>query len=294
MILVIGANGQLGHDVLENLKMRKIKCIGFGKKDLDITKKDDVLKKIGDLKPTAIINCAAFTKVDNAELDKDMCFNVNVSGTDNIIEASKKFNSKLMIISTDYVFDGEKVGEYEVDDSKNPISYYGYTKSLSEDNLVKNMQEYFIIRTSWLFGMHGNNFVNSIISLSRGRNNIRVVDDQIGSPTYSYDLSEKICDIIETNKYGIYNITNEGFCSWKEFAEEIITFLNIECKVVGITSEEYGSVAKRPKNSRLSKRKLIENSFSKLPHWKCSLHKYLEELIKQEGVFNDNKKDNFI
>ena len=283
MILVTGANGQLGYDVIQELKRRSIECKGVDIDALDVTDEIETKKYIIKLKPTCVIHCAAYTMVDEAEKSEYKCNLINIVGTENVMKACIAINSKLMIISTDYIFDGEKIGCYEIDDVPNPISIYGKSKYVAEQIVSKNIEKFFIIRTSWLFGNNGKNFVRTILKISRERKKINVVDDQIGSPTYSYDLATRICDIIMSDKYGIYHVTNRGYCSWREFAEKIIEIANEECIVVGISSEEYNSLAVRPKNSKMSKKSLIDNGFDELPHWEDAVGRYIGSILTREG-----------
>jgi len=226
-------------------------------------------------KPDVVIHCAAYTAVDKAEDERDLCYAVNVLGTKNIVEACKELDAKMVYISTDYVFDGEKEEPYEVTDTPNPVNYYGYTKYLGEEAVKNNLEKYFIVRISWVFGKNGNNFVKTMLRLGQERKEIKVVCDQIGSPTYTFDLAKLLCDMIQTDKYGIYHATNEGYCSWYEFACEIFKIAGMDVKVIPIKSEEYSTRAKRPRNSRLSKENLVEKKISVLPKWNTSLEKFI-------------------
>ncbi len=280
MVLVTGSTGQLGYDIINELNVRNIPNKGLCRKDLDITNKIAIRRCLEKEKPECIIHCAGYTAVDKAdsnECEKKICMQVNYEATKNIAEVCKEFDIKLLYVSTDYVFDGNKEGEYETDDYVNPISTYGKSKACGEKAIVDILDKYYIIRTSWLFGLNGKNFVRTIQGLAEKNEQINVISDQIGSPTYTKDLAECICDIISDNKYGIYHVTNEGFCSWAQLAEEVIRLTNIKCNVRHISTIEFNAIAKRPLNSRLSKKKLIKNGFEKLPTWKNALERYLNK-----------------
>lgn len=277
MIAVTGANGQLGFDVVKELSRRSIACKGIGRADLDITDKSAVLSYFYDLKPDAVIHCAAYNAVDKAETDVQGCNSVNIYGTENIAAACKKTNAKMMFFSSDYVFSGEKNGEYEVDDAKAPLSIYGKSKSDAEDRIAEIIDNYFILRISWAFGINGNNFVRTMLKLSETRSRINVVNDQIGSPTYTADLAKLVCNMIMTEKYGVYHAANEGFCSWAEFAKRIFELAGKKVVVNPVASSEYPAKARRPLNSKLSKRSLDASGFSRLPDWKNALERYIKE-----------------
>lgn len=278
--LVTGVNGQLGHDIVLELKKRGYKdIIGFDKSDMDLTKEEEVYKKINNVKPDVVFHCAAWTAVDNAEDNPEMCRMVNVDGTRYLSEATTLIGSKLIYISTDYVFDGEKkLGEtYDVDDQINPQSVYGKTKYEGELEAQKN-PKHFIVRTSWVFGINGNNFIKTMLKLSETRDEINVVSDQFGSPTYTVDLARLLVDISESDKYGTYHANNEGYTSWDEFAREIFKVFNRDIKVNSITTSEYPTKAKRPKNSCLSKDSLDRGGFKRLPSWQDAIIRYKKEM----------------
>lgn len=283
MILVTGVNGQLGFDVVQELNKRGIQNRGIDIKELDITKKAEVLKFISDLKPISVIHCAGYTQVDKAEeiAETTKCFEANHKAAEYIAIACKENGSKMVYMSTDYVFDGTKIGEYEVVDEVNPLSKYGESKVLGEKVVLENLEEHFIIRTSWLFGSNGKNFINTMIRLGKEKEVVDVVCDEIGSPTYTKDLAFFICELISTNKYGIYHATNEGFCSWADLAKKVLEMEKIQCKVNPILANEYKSVAKRPHNSRLSKKCLTSNGFDLFPSWENAVERYL--LMKRKG-----------
>lgn len=270
-VLVTGANGQLGYDVVKELQKRNIECFGATRQDFDIVDFEATENFIKNYMPDAVIHCAAYTAVDKAEDEQELCYLVNALATENIAEICKKINAKMLYVSTDYVFDGTKSGFYEVDDEPNPINVYGKTKLLGEQAVQKILDKYFIVRISWVFGEHGNNFVKTMLRLGKERKEINVVADQYGSPTYTADLAPLLIEMIETDKYGIYHATNEGVCTWAEFAEEIFKITCMYVKVNHITTSEYPTRAKRPLNSRLSKTKLKDNIFTLLPNWKQTL-----------------------
>lgn len=283
-VLVTGYNGQLGFDVVKELNKRGILDVkGTTQQELDITDEIKVKTYIKEFNPDAIIHCAAYTAVDKAEVEDEKCYHVNALGTKYIAQIAKEINAKLVYISTDYVFDGNKDGIYEVNDETNPLSVYGKTK-LEGENFVKEiMDNYFIVRISWVFGKNGNNFIKTMLRLAdMGKKELNVVCDQLGSPTYTVDLASLLCDMIETNKYGTYHATNEGYCSWAEFAKLIFTKANKNVLVHEVTTDEYLSFvtqqAKRPKNSKMSKKSLIDASFKLLPSFEDALERFLKEI----------------
>jgi len=276
-ILVTGYTGQLGHDVVSEGKRNNFKMYGVGSKDLDITVQQEVSKYVENLNPDAIIHCAAYTAVDKAEDDRETCWNVNVEGTKNLVEAAKKVGAKFLYVSTDYVFDGKGEAPFKETDQTDPINYYGLTKYEGE-KIVQETLDSFIVRISWVFGVNGKNFIRTMLRLADTNKEVSVVGDQVGSPTYTYDLAKLIIDMIQTEKYGVYHATNEGFCSWAEFAKEIFKQSDKEVNVNVIPTEDFPTPAARPKNSRLSKTKLQENGFTRLPKWQDALSHYLNEL----------------
>jgi dTDP-4-dehydrorhamnose reductase len=280
-VLVTGFTGQLGYDVVREGTKRGINMLGVGREDLDITKEAEVHHYVQKLNPDAIIHCAAYTAVDKAEDDKETCWNVNVIGTKNIATAAKKANAKLMYISTDYVFDGKGKEPFIETDFPSPVGYYGITKYEGEKIVKDILGECFIVRISWVFGINGNNFIKTMLGLSETRNELNVVGDQYGSPTYTFDLARLLIDMIQTEKYGVYHASNEGFCTWAEFATEIFQQANKDVTVNSISTEEYPTRAVRPKNSRMSKQKLIDNGFDPLPKWQDALKHYLNELAQE-------------
>lgn len=273
-VLVTGANGQLGYDVIKELQKQNIECFGATRKEFDIVDFEATEKFITDYRPDVVIHCAAYTAVDKAEDEQELCYLVNTSATENIAQICKKIDAKMLYISTDYIFDGTKYGFYEVDDKPNPINIYGKTKLLGEQAVQKLLDKYFIVRISWVFGEQGNNFVKTMLRLGKEHKELNVVADQYGSPTYTADLAPLLIEMIKTNKYGIYHATNEGVCNWAEFAEEIFRIAGMNVKVNHITTAEYPTKAIRPLNSRLSKEKIV-NIFLKLRTWREALKIYI-------------------
>ena len=283
-ILVIGANGQLGKDVSKELKSRNIETItsditGEVDFNLDFTNEQETTNKVKEVKPDAIINCAAWTAVDAAEDEenKTKVYALNVTGVANLVKAAEEVNCKLMHISTDYVFDGQGETPWKPDDKNySPLCYYGETK-LQGELEVAELDKYFIVRIAWLFG-GPISFVNTMLKVGKTHDEVRVVDDQIGTPTYSKDLARLLVDMIQTDKYGYYHATNEGgYMSWYDFCVEIYKQAGYATKVIPVSTQEYGlSKAVRPFNSRLDKSKLSDNGFTRLPDWKDALNRYLE------------------
>ncbi|NFO04764.1 dTDP-4-dehydrorhamnose reductase [Clostridium botulinum] len=287
MILVTGSNGQLGYDVIKELKNRDIKCIKTIRKELDITNYNDVFKYISELKPECVIHCAAYTTVDKAEDEEEICREVNVYGTENIAKVCGIINIKMIYISSDYVFDGAGDKPHEIDETPNPLSVYGRSKYNGELKVKNYLKKYFIVRTSWVFGLNGSNFVKTMLKLGKEKQSLNVVCDQIGSPTYAEDLAVLLCDMAVSEKYGIYHATNSGFCSWAEFAEEIVNIANLKCKINYIPTNEYKTKAIRPLNSRLSKKSILDNGFNELPCWESALKRYIDKCFF--NIKNDNK-----
>lgn len=278
--LVTGVKGQLGYDIVRELKSRGYTDIlEFDKDDMDLTKEDEVRTKILETKPDVVFHCAAYTAVDNAEDNAELARMVNVLGTKYLSEVTSEIGAKIIYISTDYVFDGEKpYGEtYDVDDPVNPTSIYGKTKLDGEIEAKKN-PKHFVVRTSWVFGINGNNFIKTMLKLSETRDEINVVSDQFGSPTYTVDLARLLVDLAKTEKYGTYHANNEGYTSWDEFAREIFKVFNKNMKVNSIKTEDYPTKAKRPKNSCLSKECLDREGFKRLPSWQSAVERYKKEM----------------
>ena len=280
-VLVTGINGQLGYDVVLELKKRQFEVIETDRNNMDITNRENVEKFISENHPDAVVHCAAWTAVDAAEEPEnfDKVRAVNVEGTRYIAEACKKINAKMIYISTDYVFDGQGTAPWQPDDKNYaPLNVYGQSKLDGELAVVDTLDKYFIVRIAWVFGENGKNFVDTMINVGKNHDEVKVVNDQIGTPTYTPDLARLLVDMLETEKYGYYHATNEGgFISWYDFTKEIYRQAGLDTKIIPVTTEEYGlSKAKRPFNSRLDKSKLIQNGFTPLPTWQDALSRYLQ------------------
>lgn len=277
-ILVTGFGGQLGYDVIKVLKSRNIECIGTDMKDFSLTDREATIGYIKDYAPDMVIHCAAYTAVDNAEDNRELCFAVNEKGTEYVAEACKEIGAKMIYISTDYVFPGNGENFYAPLDEKSPCNVYGESKLAGELAVQHLVDKYYIVRISWVFGINGKNFIKTMLKLGETHKELTVVDDQIGSPTYTADLAVLLADMAESDKYGIYHATNEGICSWAEFAAEIFRQADMDVKVTPVPSTAYPTKAVRPKNSRMSKEALTEAGFNRLPSWQDALARYLEEL----------------
>lgn len=275
-VLVTGINGQLGYDVVKELDKRGYIPIGVDREKVDLTDLSSINNLIKDSEVDAVIHCAAYTSVDKAEDDKELCEIVNILSVKEIVNTCKELDIPLVYISTDYVFDGTKEGEYIETDLVNPINVYGRTKLMGEAFVKDILDKYFIVRISWVFGENGNNFIDTMLRLSKEHKELNIINDQVGSPTYTKDLAPLLVDMIQTNKYGTYHATNEGFCSWYEFAKEIFKVKNIDIKVNPITTDKYITKAKRPLNSKMSKEKLEQNGFKRLRPWQEALKDYLK------------------
>ena len=300
-VLVTGVAGQLGHDVMNELHKRGYEGVGSdiapqysGADDgtavtkmdyvqMDITNSEEVTETIKKVNPDVVVHCAAWTAVDLAEEseNKEKVMAINVGGTENIARVCKELDCKMVYISTDYVFDGYGTRPWE-EDCKDyaPLNVYGESKLMGEKVVSLNLEKYFIVRIAWVFGVNGNNFIKTMLKVGKKFDTLKVVNDQIGTPTYTYDLSRLLVDMIETDKYGYYHATNEGgYISWYDFACEIFKQAGYKTKVNLVTTEEYGvSKARRPFNSRLNKTKLVDNGFTPLPDWKDALNRYLKEI----------------
>lgn len=277
-IIVTGAKGQLGSDVVLQLNKIGAEAVEADLPELDITDGDAVENFIAQSGADGVIHCAAYTNVDTAETERGICRKINVEGTRNIARSCEKHGIKLIYISTDYVFSGEGTEPFEVDCPEVPCNYYGESKLEGEKAALAECSKCFVVRISWVFGENGKNFVKTMLRLAKERDEITVVCDQIGSPTYTKDLAKLLCQMISGEKYGIYHATNEGFCSWAEFAQAIMEYSGSSTKITPISSAEYKSVAVRPANSRLSKAALDTNGFERLPHWQDALKRFLENL----------------
>lgn len=282
-VLVTGSRGQLGFDVMRELSSRGHEAIGCDLPELDITDGAAVMRLMKEVNPDAVIHCAAWTAVDAAEDDsnREKVFAVNAEGTRNVAKAAAETGAKLLYLSTDYVFDGQGTAPWKADETHfAPLNVYGKSKLMGERAVRELAARHFIVRIAWVFGLHGKNFVRTMLSLSKSHPSLRVVNDQVGTPTYTPDLSRLLVDMIETDKYGTYHATNEGgYISWYDFACAIFEEAGVKVDVTPVTTEEYGlSKAARPFNSRLDKSKLVENGFAPLPDWRDALKRYIKEL----------------
>lgn len=277
-ILVTGASGQLGYDVERELERRGIEHLGTSSRELDITDREAVERLMAAYRPDAAIHCAAYTKVDLAEDEPERCWAVNADGTRNMAAACRKTGAKLLYISTDYVFPGTGEQFRRTDDPVSPVNTYGRSKLAGELAVQSLLETYFIVRISWVFGKNGNNFVKTMLRLAETKAELSVVCDQIGSPTYTADLAPLLCDMVQTERYGIYHATNGGTCAWSEFAKAIFELADKQVTVYPIPTSAYPTRAVRPLNSRMSKECLHSNGFQELPEWKNALARYLKEI----------------
>ena len=289
--LITGFKGQLGYDIARELENRgEFNYLALDKDEMDITNREEVLKIVKDYNPDVIFHCAAWTAVDKAEDMEDLVRKVNVEGTKNLTDASIEVGAKIFYMSTDYVFDGRKSYNetYKEDDEVNPMSIYGQTKYDGEEEVRKN-PNHFITRISWVFGINGNNFIKTMLKLADIKEELNVVDDQIGSPTYTVDLAKLLVEMSYTDKYGTYHVNNDGYCSWAEFAKYIMESNGKNTKINPVSTEEYLELtgtkqAYRPRNSKLDKSKLVENGFEMLPSWQDATDRYCKELKKKRGI----------
>ena len=287
-LFVTGAAGQLGYDIIKEAEKRGHQAIGtdLGERwnglQMDIMDANAVSRTIREINPDIVYHCAAWTAVDAAEDAREIVFKVNAQGTKNIADACKETGCKMVYISTDYVFDGQGTEPWQPD-CKNyaPLNVYGQSKLAGEEAVSRTLDKYFIVRIAWVFGVNGNNFIKTMLNVGKKYDTLRVVNDQIGTPTYTYDLARLLVDMGETEKYGYYHATNEGgYISWYDFACEIFRQAGYTTTVIPVTTEEYGlSKAARPFNSRLDKSKLTENGFERLPDWKDALGRYIKEIL---------------
>ncbi|MBQ6468089.1 MAG: dTDP-4-dehydrorhamnose reductase [Clostridia bacterium] len=277
-VAVTGCKGQLGADLTAEMEKRNIQAAGIDIDTVDITDYEALEAFVEAEKPDAVVHLAAYTAVDKAEQEKEKCALINVKGTENIAKICGEKGIKLLYTSTDYIFGGEGDTPFETDSSPAPCNYYGLTKYEGEQAVKKHCPQHFIVRISWVFGVHGKNFVYTMLRLAENNREIRVVNDQTGSPTFTPDISKLICDMIATDKYGVYHATNEGFCTWAEFAAEIMRRAGKDTKIIPVSTEQYPTPAKRPRNSRLSKKSLDDAGFTRLPRWEDALDRFLEEV----------------
>lgn len=276
-ILVTGVKGQLGYDVVNEAEKRNISAVGVDIDEMDITNKKQVNDVIKEGKYDAVVHCAAWTAVDKAEDMVEVCRKVNAEGTENIARVCEELDIPMMYFSTDYVFDGEGTTPWSEYDKRHPLNVYGQTKYEGE-LIVEKLKKHFIIRIAWVFGKNGNNFIKTMLRLGKERGAVSVVSDQVGSPTYTYDLARLVVDMIQTDQYGTYHATNEGICSWYEFACEIFKQAGMDVSVTPVSSTEFPAKAKRPSNSRMNKGELDKHGFDRLPTWQDALGRYLKEI----------------
>lgn len=274
-ILVTGAQGQLGYDIVKECHKRGIEVLGVDIDEMDITCFEQVEETISNSQADAVIHCAAYTAVDAAEENIELCQKVNVDGTKNIAEVCKKLDIKMMYFSTDYVFNGQGTQGWNEYDLREPLNVYGKTKCEGELVVEELVDKRFIVRISWVFGLNGANFIKTMLRLGKERGEVSVVNDQIGSPTYTFDLAKLCLDMIITDKYGIYHATNEGICSWYDFANEIFSIAKMDVKVNPVDSSSFPTKAQRPKNSRLEKNELDKAGFKRLPSWQEAVQHYI-------------------
>lgn len=278
-VLVTGVKGQLGYDVVRELEKRGHEAVGVDIEEMDITKEDEVSRVMKSAAPDAVIHCSAYTAVDRAEEEPETCRRVNADGTANIAAMCAEMGCKLLYLSTDYIFSGDGERPWEPDDEPSPLNVYGQMKYEGEQAVKAKLDKYFIVRISWVFGINGNNFIKTMLRLGKENGAVKVVSDQIGSPTYTADLAVLLTDMIESEAYGEYHATNEGLCSWYEFAKEIFRAAGMnDVTVTPVSTGEFPAKAKRPLNSRMSKEKLVENGFRKLPPWQDAVARYIREL----------------
>ena len=278
--LVTGVKGQLGFDVMNELAKRGYEGVGVDVEEMDITDAEAVDRVIKESHVDSVVHCAAWTAVDAAEDNVEMCRKVNALGTENIARVCKELDIPMIYFSTDYVFDGEGTRPWEPDDPVTaPLNVYAQTKYEGEVAVRKYTEKYYIVRIAWVFGVNGKNFIKTMLNLGKTHDTLTVVNDQIGTPTYTYDLARLVVDMLEKEEYGKYHVTNEGgYISWYDFAKEIFKQAGMDINVVPVSAEQYKAKAKRPSNSRLEKKKLDEHGFKRLPTWQDALSRYLKEI----------------
>ncbi len=276
-VLVTGSKGQLGADVVKELCRRGHGVCQADLPECDILDIDALATLFDEEKPDAVAHLAAYTAVDKAESEPELCFAVNAEGTRNVAAECAKRGIKMLYTSTDYVFGGDGDKFYETDDEKAPLNVYGKSKLEGEYAVSENCKKSFIVRISWVFGRHGKNFAATILRLAKEKDEIRVVNDQTGSPTFTEDLAPLLCDMLESEKYGVYHATNEGVCTFAEWAQEAVRLKGLGAEIIPIPTSEYPTPAARPQNSRLSKASLDENGFGRLPDWRDAVKRFVEE-----------------
>ncbi|RYM00279.1 dTDP-4-dehydrorhamnose reductase [Sporolactobacillus sp. THM7-7] len=275
-VIVTGGRGQLGTELTRMLENKGFDTYSFGHRALDITNLNQVRETVQEIKPDAVCHGAAYTAVDQAETDRDNAFLVNAIGTRNVAIAAEEADAKLVYVSTDYVFNGEKAGAYSEFDFPSPLGVYGQSKYAGEQFVRDFHSKFFIARTSWVYGPYGGNFVKTMLRLAKDHDKLKVVNDQKGCPTYTKDLAEKIVELIQTDKYGTYHVSNSGSCTWYEFAKAIFDIKKIDIRIDPCTTEEFPRPAKRPKNSVFEHMALRLNGFDDVRHWKAALEAFLQ------------------
>ena len=279
-VLVTGAKGQLGTDVVSALQRCGMEPIASDADELDIVQKEAVERYFLIHKPDAVIHCAAYTAVDKAESDADICAKINIDGSRNVAHAAESVGAKMIYISSDYVYSGDGDQPQVEDAAVTPRNVYGRTK-LAGEEAARECSRLFVVRTSWVYGLHGHNFVKTILHASQTHDTLRVVCDQVGSPTFTEDLAAFLCDLVQSEKYGTYNVSGEGFCSWHTFAQTILTYAGQKSCVIPVSTDEYPCAAVRPLNSRLHKQKLRDAGFAPLPYWKDALARFMHQYVSE-------------
>lgn len=277
-VLVTGCTGQLGYDVCKELQKRNINYYAATRKDFDLVNQENSRTFIEQMRPDVLIHCAAYTAVDKAEDEGKLCQLINTEATHSLAKACRAIDATMIYISTDYVFGDNGTQFHETDDRQNPLNVYGKTKAAGEKAVTDTLDKYFIVRISWVFGINGNNFIKTILRLAQNHTELKIVADQIGSPTYTADLAVLIRDMLASNHYGIYHATNEGICSWADFARAIFKEAHLSTRVIDQATADYPTKAVRPLNSRLSKNSLDKANFNRLPSWQNALQRYLKEI----------------
>ena len=282
-ILITGATGQLGHDCVEECRARGHEVHGVSSELFPLSDENVMRAVLEAVEPDAILHAAAYTAVDKAEDEPSLCRKINAAGTEILARLAAARGIRLLYISTDYVFPGTGTTPYETDDMTGPRNVYGASKLMGEEAVMAHLSQYFIVRISWVFGIHGKNFVKTMLNLAQEHKSLSVVGDQVGSPTYTHDLAPLLAEMITSEKYGIYHATNEGFCSWAQFATEIFRAAGKTVRVTSVPTHSYPTKAVRPLNSRLSKQSLDAAGFRRLPPWQDAVARYIEELRQEEG-----------